>query len=384
MSAAWSVHPRASGERWGRGERSRGCSGSSPRERGTQCSQNRAFDEPRFIPARAGNANYNFAATVGVAVHPRASGERSPWSGEVGHGDGSSPRERGTLFERLRAELEDRFIPARAGNASERSSRPQSASVHPRASGERMSRFARLPRAAGSSPRERGTRGQGRALDRLQRFIPARAGNARARTSSRSATAVHPRASGEREAEPIAIYEMFGSSPRERGTPHGDSLWSGVYRFIPARAGNALSPAPRCRPPPVHPRASGERLRLRAHVLQRAGSSPRERGTPVRRDHVGPAGRFIPARAGNADRGWRSGLHVAVHPRASGERGGMMRVAAIAAGSSPRERGTLFLEELDLVGILRCQTAHRQFSHFLAVCQRLRLLRERAERTAPA
>ena len=338
----------------------------------------------RFIPARAGNASRMMSRTGTVPVHPRASGERADVDAETDDSDGSSPRERGTLLFQRRDFHCRRFIPARAGNATAITTRTMSSPVHPRASGERTSRRATHGRQCGSSPRERGTRAPAPSPEAPRRFIPARAGNAGMVVAQRHRDPVHPRASGERTERRSARSSGSGSSPRERGTlalcPHKTPL----LRFIPARAGNAtVEPGVRCCIS-VHPRASGERLAVLPGDFDQSGSSPRERGTPVSEAVRARCLRFIPARAGNARGVYVLNAWIPVHPRASGEREELAMAEVLIGGSSPRERGTLFLEELDLVGFLRCQTAHRQFSHFLAVCQRLRLLRERAERTAPA
>ena len=52
----------------------------------------------------------------------------------------------------------------------------------------------------------------------LRRFIPARAGNARAAICSATRSAVHPRACGERVARDDPRQPGAGSSPRVRGT----------------------------------------------------------------------------------------------------------------------------------------------------------------------
>ena len=118
---------------------------------------------------------------------------------------------------------------------------------------------------------------------------------------------------------PLAAY-ISGSSPRERGTPRDRGESGNPDRFIPARAGNAPRPPPPPSPLPVHPRASGERSNPATATPTPAGSSPRERGTPAILRRASRSDRFIPARAGNAVSGGRGGVRVAVHPRASGER----------------------------------------------------------------
>ena len=137
----------------------------------------------------------------------------------------------------------------------------------------------------------------------------------------RRTTPVHPRASGERlRSRPLAP------------APH---------RFIPARAGNAGHRHALPGSSSVHPRASGERWGAQRNPSHRCGSSPRERGTPSDADRNGCPIRFIPARAGNARRHDLSQHPRPVHPRASGERGGSFTDPVGVAGSSPRERGTL-------------------------------------------
>ena len=81
--------------------------------------------------------------------------------------------------------------------------------------------------------------GRGSGDCRPPRFIPARAGNAVSPTDLRASTAVHPRASGERTVKMTVGNDRIGSSPRERGTQRRGRRASQHWRFIPARAGNA-------------------------------------------------------------------------------------------------------------------------------------------------
>ena len=221
-------------------------------------------------------------------------------------------------------------------------------------------------------------------VDHEVRFIPARAGNARSSRAAVRASSVHPRASGERGSPGSTALNTFGSSPRERGTRHDLPRRRHVVRFIPARAGNAPPRRRSRRRAPVHPRASGEREWNQCAAAKCVGSSPRERGTRRLGQHGQALDRFIPARAGNAVARSCQLRHWSVHPRASGERNLDRAHVFDDGGSSPRERGTLFLEELDLAGILRCQTAHRQIRHFSTACHRLLLCRQQAVRNAPA
>ena len=233
---------------------------------------------------------------------------------------GSSPRERGTHPRLPRHKIDTRFIPARAGNATPVKALSAASAVHPRASGERSSMKTLLSPLGGSSPRERGTLSSRLHRGGRQRFIPARAGNASTATARTRQPPVHPRASGERVGGGREPACRVGSSPRERGTRFAPVQEYVATRFIPARAGNARRFALRLFGLPVHPRASGERGPYHRRTGYRRGSSPRERGTRTKARALPSAFRFIPARAGNAKRAVIVLTWATVHPRASGER----------------------------------------------------------------
>ena len=253
-------------------------------------------------------------------VHPRAGGERDLVGAVTSPVTGSSPRGRGTLLRLARGATGLRFIPARAGNATPYRRRSGSASVHPRAGGERLLHGVRQTAQGGSSPRGRGTRDQERRHVPPRRFIPARAGNAIRRPTLRASASVHPRAGGERGVQDDDVLGGSGSSPRGRGTLIRRCRGGGRRRFIPARAGNASRPVPGPVPLAVHPRAGGERSTALTMRARSSGSSPRGRGTRGPLRPISTVRRFIPARAGNAPSGSRYWVSAPVHPRAGGER----------------------------------------------------------------
>ena len=186
----------------------------------------------------------------------------------------------------------------------------------------------------------RGTHPQRPLLSEIVRIIPARAGNARRSLVSPSARSDHPRACGERLHGIELEMRTIGSSPRVRGTPRAARLREHARRIIPARAGNARCQARRTRARADHPRACGERRRARTPTRLTPGSSPRVRGT-LPGDLVELHGfRIIPARAGNAWRRWSVPHERPDHPRACGEREHLVAVACGNYGSSPRVRGT--------------------------------------------
>ena len=233
-----------------------------------------------------------------------------------------------------------RFIPARAGNTKLQPGIPRPTPVHPRASGEHDAASDTAPASCGSSPRERGTLTRGPPRKQGERFIPARAGNTGWCGVGANCGTVHPRASGEHSWGAMVRNPADGSSPRERGTlPHSGAARC-VFRFIPARAGNTGWCGVGANCVTVHPRASGEHLRISCSGEITGGSSPRERGTHYSSFVATSAKRFIPARAGNTEPRMVDRSSVPVHPRASGEHLHTWRSGAMHAGSSPRERGT--------------------------------------------
>ena len=236
---------------------------------------------------------------------------------------GSSPRERGTVGDGDGDGPVQRFIPARAGNSGSTACPFRRQSVHPRASGEQAMRSPHSASASGSSPRERGAGVAWRRARSTPGFIPARAGNRRSARHRSAPPTVHPRASGEQACPMYRFPYSAGSSPRERGTATAGCENAALRRFIPARAGNRSSTAPIIWTHPVHPRASGEQPpQMHCHLSQ-PGSSPRERGTGERRKPAVLEQRFIPARAGNRPLCSMGRRSAPVHPRASGEQAGL-------------------------------------------------------------
>ena len=315
------VHPRACGEHRIRSATADCTCGSSPRLRGTQA-QHRDGSEAD-------------------AVHPRACGEHRRARRPDDLVGGSSPRLRGTLSHPPGRRLDDRFIPAPAGNTTAGTLAAPRASVHPRACGEHYQSSSGRRRVSGSSPRLRGTPYARARRRRPARFIPAPAGNTSGRGGAPPARSVHPRACGEHTGTRIADWAAAGSSPRLRGTLVqlvGDLP---AHRFIPAPAGNTGN----LRVPkldfPVHPRACGEHLGGVQILSGLLGSSPRLRGTPVVYRRVMGVHRFIPAPAGNTWRRRGRRTPRSVHPRACGEHsGGRSERGERRMGSSPRLRGT--------------------------------------------
>ena len=194
-----------------------------------------------FFPAWAGITNATRTHRHGDAVHPRVGGEHGAGARRRTRAAGSSPRGRGTR-QRIRCTAQmGRFIPAWAGNTNGTRPSCQQHPVHPRVGGEHQSGICWLLGNAGSSPRGRGTRPARCPAERSRRFIPAWAGNTRLTRPISSRNAVHPRVGGEHRLQTAAPLGIDGSSPRGRGTLSGHMIGKPSRRFIPAWAGNTCT-----------------------------------------------------------------------------------------------------------------------------------------------
>ena len=177
------------------------------------------------------------------------------------------------------AMLQARFIPASAGNTLKNRFEASSHSVHPRVCGEHMVAGVLTLDTTGSSPRLRGTPSWYDSDILLLRFIPASAGNTTQRDHQVQGKPVHPRVCGEHWTMPTSPAPSRGSSPRLRGThpDHPDHLCK--VRFIPASAGNTRPNSLRAASSAVHPRVCGEHAIFSRCDAVSCGSSPRLRGT---------------------------------------------------------------------------------------------------------
>ncbi len=243
------VHPRARGEHAGVNSVALYLLGSSPRTRGTPSSCASHRTPTRFIPAHVGEHQ-----VVRQRGHARA---------------GSSPRTRGTRRNSAFCCRTRRFIPAHAGNTWPPVLLRGLGAVHPRARGEHATQDLSTGWKGGSSPRTRGTLRSAPQHGDLDRFIPAHAGNTCPSFLRHFPNAVHPRARGEHaRVLPVALV-VVGSSPRTRGT-RSTFMWRFLQRrFIPAHAGNTRARGLTGLATSVHPRARGEHSSCRGVALLR-------------------------------------------------------------------------------------------------------------------
>ena len=192
----------------------------------------------------------------------------------------------------------------------------------------------------GSAPRARGT---GTSWRCRRRSVPAQ-----------------PRVRGERDVEALVCEPEHGSAPRARGTVKIRGIHLEIDRLSPACAGNGLSSFSLCLPSAAQPRVRGEREGRRRECVSQGGSArvrgerfigarlrvggcgsaPRARGTAHFLDDRLDGGRLSPACAGNGVSAAEKRCKQPAQPRVRGERGALMFVRFVHAGSAPRARGT--------------------------------------------
>ncbi|ASC07487.1 hypothetical protein S101468_03286 (plasmid) [Acetobacter pasteurianus subsp. pasteurianus] len=114
----YKVHPRVCGEHLIFGKVFCMAFGSSPRVRGTRAGFSENSRGDRFIPACAGNTKSHAIPASVTSVHPRVCGEHVGDALNNNKNSGSSPRVRGTPFQLGYSQQIPRFIPACAGNTN--------------------------------------------------------------------------------------------------------------------------------------------------------------------------------------------------------------------------------------------------------------------------
>ena len=172
-----------------------------------------------IIPAYAGNTSTQSETPPAPRDHPRVCGEHIPRRIQHALHLGSSPRMRGTPFERCDVSVRLGIIPAYAGNTCRRCCGCRQSEDHPRVCGEHNSCCLVIVRLRGSSPRMRGTPTCRVSVLRNGGIIPAYAGNTIRWYQACVTYWDHPRVCGEHRMAPSAAGLAVGSSPRMRGTP---------------------------------------------------------------------------------------------------------------------------------------------------------------------
>ena len=173
---------------------------------------------------------------------------------------GLSPLARGTLPPGVRVMMISRFIPAGAGNTRARHFTGPDNAVYPRWRGEHFGLFDHQLLGGGLSPLARGTLVNGLGMVGGRRFIPAGAGNTCCAGRLRTIHSVYPRWRGEHSNRRPRVLRACGLSPLARGTRACARLRVLSSRFIPAGAGNTARLSAGKQRRPVYPRWRGEHI----------------------------------------------------------------------------------------------------------------------------
>ena len=189
-------HPRECGANWPRLEIGLRRGGSSPRVRGKLAHHVRREGTRRIIPASAGQTRRPSSCSPIREDHPRECGANVRRCRSSGCRTGSSPRVRGKLGEHLHRQTKERIIPASAGQTVRRGRCGQKLTDHPRECGANLIQPSGIVSSDGSSPRVRGKLAD-RGREILQeRIIPASAGQTRPSARPWRHGSDHPRECG--------------------------------------------------------------------------------------------------------------------------------------------------------------------------------------------
>ena len=215
--SGWIISPWAGNTRRLRLQRL--ASSDHPRWRGTRPGPVEVVRRDRIIPAWAGNTFRVDHLAALDTDHPRVGGEHEAVERARIEAAGSSPRGRGTPDQDGLEHSMLRIIPAWAGNTPCPDASVRLKPDHPRVGGEHDNQPLIFFHSCGSSPRGRGTRTHFDQDALEERIIPAWAGNTAGGHRKRTPSPDHPRVGGEHETSTSDWAAMIGSSPRGRGTP---------------------------------------------------------------------------------------------------------------------------------------------------------------------
>ena len=230
-------------------------------------------------------------------------------------------------------------IPACAGEAIGRNTKPGVGKVYPRVCGGSRARRGLAHLGRGLSPRVRGKPALAICRCAAPRSIPACAGEARRAPPRPGTQRVYPRVCGGSAAISVIAISPSGLSPRVRGKPLLLSVALGLARSIPACAGEAATRGGWPKSGRVYPRVCGGSYPAAGSLLHAQGLSPRVRGKRRRFCVTSGAAGSIPACAGEATQRARGGGLAGVYPRVCGGSNGSLAVRDELAGLSPRVRG---------------------------------------------
>ena len=232
--------------------------GSSPLSRGIPTRRGSYSPRSGIIPALAGNTRPSGQLLLSAPDHPRSRGEYPTPTSKIPGVVGSSPLSRGIRLGFGAVGDPVRIIPALAGNTRSPGTGMSSRRDHPRSRGEYAIPPCWLAHPDGSSPLSRGIQLILVTPQINERIIPALAGNTRGLPAPPEPHQDHPRSRGEYVWVARTDMPPLGSSPLSRGIRRSVPAWLDVHGIIPALAGNTTGSLPPSFSPEDHPRSRGE------------------------------------------------------------------------------------------------------------------------------
>ena len=187
---------------------------------------------------------------------------------------------RGNLPTATGTNLDNRSIPACAGEPAPVSAPSQEPQVYPRVCGGTEWPAPAEAIARGLSPRVRGNQELGKRRGSEQRSIPACAGEPQNGSQYVTFVSVYPRVCGGTRSRGSRRARLPGLSPRVRGNRRRIWLPEPNTGSIPACAGEPSQRGHPARPRGVYPRVCGGTWRSCASTTSLYGLSPRVRGNP--------------------------------------------------------------------------------------------------------
>ena len=210
-------HPRVCGEKLSLSTRPRAKSGSPPRVRGKVHISTGQVGGVGITPAYAGKrAVANFRPGT-IRDHPRVCGEKGCCKFSSRNHSGSPPRMRGKDLSDNELQVLDGITPAYAGKSVIRISDGCLRRDHPRVCGEKAHLRKMSCLLLGSPPRVRGKGRCHHPVIFVDRITPACAGKSLRPDNNPSTSWDHPRACGEKRRTTIQRVRQEGSPPRMRG-----------------------------------------------------------------------------------------------------------------------------------------------------------------------
>ena len=273
-------------------------SGLSPRVRGNPPTAWRCFTWAGSIPACAGEPTTTVPGSDTWEVYPRVcGGTRAPGYADC-YRTGLSPRVRGNPQLADGVQVNERSIPACAGEPAVWGRSGECFRVYPRVCGGTTPTEMAKVNFRGLSPRVRGNHPRHMRPVRPGGSIPACAGEPGCAGRGRRRAEVYPRVCGGTYPAPNHRWHHAGLSPRVRGNHEDAGSVSAGYRSIPACAGEPPAVRRRRAQSAVYPRVCGGTWRMSSRQRMGLGLSPRVRGNLAGSGPIVQHRRSIPACAG--------------------------------------------------------------------------------------